>query len=360
MSKVLIIANSCQGLLSFRKEVVKAIADNGHEVVVCLPKHERFDEIRALGAEVLAAQHMARRGTNPFTDFALLRFLRKLIRQQKPDVVLTYTIKPNIYGGMVCAAQNISYVVNITGLGTAVENPGLLQQLTLRMYKRAMRKAKRIFFQNSANCDFFQAKKIGPDVYTLIPGSGVNLSHHTLQPYPAEAEPIRFLFVSRLMKQKGIEEYFACAEHFKGQAEFHILGACEEDYTERLKELQDSGMVIYHGLQKDVRPFIAKVHALIHPTYYPEGMSNVILENAAAGRPVITTDRPGCREAVDDGTTGYLFPERDREALFAAVDRFLSLSYTDKKAMGNAGRKKMEVEFDRNIVVNAYLNVIAN
>ena len=358
MKKILIIANSCMGLMSFRKELVSALVARNYEVTVCAPEDSRADDVRSLGASVVPVEHLSRRGTNPLKDLALMRFLRGIIRTENPDVVLTYTIKPNIYGGMSCARLGVPYIVNITGLGTAVENPGLLQRLTVRMYRRAMRRANRIFFQNSANRDFFVSKGIAPDVHALIPGSGVNLSHHVAQEYPCEDKPVRFLFISRLMKQKGIEEYFACAERFKGRAEFHILGVCEEDYTDRLKELSDAGIVVYHGKQLDVRPFIADAHCLIHPTYYPEGMSNVVLESAAAARPVITTNRPGCREAVDDGVTGFLFPERDREALFKAVERFLAMPYQAKRAMGLAGRKKMEQQFSREIVVDAYLSEI--
>lgn len=356
--KILLLANNCTGLLSFRSEVVKALVKCGYDVVVHLPYDSRINEIENLGCKVVCSENLVRKGKNPLKDFSLYWEYKSLMRNEKPHCVLTYTIKPNIYGSQAAKKLGIPYIVNITGLGTAVENPGLLQKITVTLYRSALSRANTIFFQNDANRQFFASRNINNDSHRLIPGSGVNLSHHILQPYPVESSPVKFLFISRLMKQKGIEEYFACAEHFRGKAEFHILGTCEEDYTERLKILENEGVVKYHGKQNDVRPYIASAHCLIHPTYYPEGMSNVILESAAAGRPVITTDRTGCREAVDDGITGFVVPERNRNELFAAVERFLSLTNDQKKAMGLRGRKKMEHEFDRRIVVDAYLDAI--
>jgi glycosyltransferase len=356
--KILLLANNCSGLLSFRREVVEALVNRGFDTVVHLPYDARIKELEELGCRVICSKNLVRKGKNPLKDLALLREYKSLMRSEKPQVVLTYTIKPNVYGGLAAKSLRIPYIVNITGLGTAVENPGMLQKLTVGLYRTAMSQANTIFFQNDANRSFFAKLGINCPSHRLIPGSGVNLSHHALRPYPDEASPVRFLFISRLMKQKGIEEYFACAEHFKGRAEFHILGECEEDYAPRLKQLEADGIVRYHGKQKDVRPFITEAQCLIHPTYYPEGMSNVILESAAAGRPVITTDRAGCREGVDNGITGFLVPERDLGALIQAVEHFLSLSPDQRRTMGLKGREKMEREFDRRIVVDAYLDAI--
>lgn len=357
-NKILLLANNSTGLLSFRREVVEAFIADGFDVLVHIPGDSRVGEIEALGCRVVRAVNLERKGKNPLKDIALLREYKSLIRQERPDVVLTYTIKPNVYGGLAAKKLGVPYIVNITGLGTAVENGGILQKITVALYRKAMSKANTIFFQNEANRAFFAKRNINNAAHCLIPGSGVNLSHHILQPYPDENDTIKFLFISRLMKQKGIEEYFACAEHFNGRAEFHIIGAYEEDYSQRLRELELKGMVHYHGRQNDIRPFVANAHCLIHPTYYPEGMSNVILESASAGRPVITTDRPGCREAVENGMSGFLVKERNREELFDAVERFLSLSYEQKREMGLRGRAKMEREFNRQIVVNAYLDKI--
>lgn len=354
--KVLILANNDTGLLSFRQELVVALIRKGYEVVVSIPNGNRIGEIQNLGCRVSIAQ-INRRGMNPVEDLKLLMYYLALLKKETPDIVLTYTIKPNIYGGMACAIKRIPYIVNITGLGTAVERPGLLQKITVAMYKVAMRKAKCIFFQNEGNRDFFDSKNIRKGIHRIIPGSGANLSKFKPQEYSSSG-PVKFLFISRLMKEKGIEEYFAAAIHYKklrSDVEFHILGDCEEDYTSRLKDLESEGVVVYHGIQKDVRPYLAESSCLIHPTFYPEGMSNVILEAASTARPVITTRRHGCMEAVEDNVTGYLIDERDTVGLIIAIDKFLSLSIEKRAKMGKMARAKMEKEFDRQIVVNAYL-----
>lgn len=358
--KVLLLANSGDGLLSFRQELVTALVEKGMDVIVSVPDSGRTNEIKVLGCRVdIACIH--RRGMNPIEDLKLLRYYLSILKKYSPDVVLTYTIKPNIYGGMACALKKIPYIVNITGLGTAVEHPGMLQRLTVSMYKVAMRKADCIFFQNNGNREFFEEKNIRRDIHRVIPGSGANLLKFQPKAFPSSG-PVRFLFISRLMKEKGIEEFFAAAIHFRKtrrDVEFHILGDCEEDYSGRLAELESQGVVIYHGMQKDVRPFIAESSCLIHPTFYPEGMSNVVLEAASSARPVITTRRHGCMEAVDDGLTGYLIEERNTAGLINAIDKFLSLSVKERAEMGKNARVKMEKEFDRQIVVDAYLEEIS-
>ena len=357
--KVVILANKDTGLLNFRQEVVRSLLDRNYDVTVSVPQGNRIDEIKSLGCKVDIAK-ISRRGMNPAEDLKLLRYYLRLLKREKPDVVLTYTIKPNIYGGLACAIKGIPYIVNITGLGTAVERPGMLQTLTVNLYRIAMRKASCIFFQNEGNRSFFVDKNIRKDIHRLIPGSGTNIKKFQPTEYPISG-PIRFIFISRIMKEKGIEEYFAAARHFhklRNDVEFHILGACEEDYLPQLTVLDSEGIVKYHGVQKDVRPYLTEASCLIHPTFYPEGMSNVILEAASTARPVITTRRHGCMEAVDDGVTGFLFDERDTQGLISQIDKFLSKPVEARAEMGRKARAKMEREFDRQIVVDAYLDEI--
>lgn len=357
--KVLILANNAGGLLRFRQELVSALINNGYKVTVSVPKDNRIDEVKALGCNVEIAE-ISRRGVNPIEDIKLLKYYLSLLGKEKPDVVLTYTIKPNIYGGLACSLKGFPYIVNITGLGTAVERPGKLQKLTVGLYKLAMRKASCIFFQNEGNKKFFLEKNIRKNIHRLIPGSGANIKKFHPEAYPTTG-PIKFLFISRIMKEKGIEEYFAAAKHFRklrDDVEFHILGACEEDYLRQLIELDSQGIVKYHGVQKDVRPFIKDASCLIHPTFYPEGMSNVVLEAASIARPVITTRRHGCMEAIDEGITGFLFEERDTKGLIAQIEKFLSMSIEERAEMGRKARTKMERQFDRQIVVDAYLDEI--
>ena len=360
--KVLVLNNNFGGLRTLRMEVFQALINEGYKITISAPFDASANYFKEMGCEIVDTK-FERKGMNPLKDFGLMLHYRKLLRQVKPDVVLTYTIKPNLYGGMACQLCGVPQIANVTGLGTAVEYPGWLQKLAILLYKMGLRRTKMVFFQNQANMEFCRQHGMVKGKMKLIPGSGVNLQHHTLQEYPLPDEPLRFIFISRLQKEKGIEEYLTAAYDIKWKypnTEFHILGACEEDYTKRMEELQKDGVVIYHGRVADVRPFIGRSCCTVHPSYYPEGMSNVLLESCAAGRPVITTDRPGCGEIVDDGVNGFIVKQRDGHDVARKVEQFILLPYEKKREMGLAARRKVEREFDRNIVVQAYLEEIAS
>lgn len=356
---ILVLTNNIGGLHSFRKEVMKAIVDAGYDVYISEPDDdERARYFEGIGCHIIRTE-FDRRGMNPLADLKLMLTYRILIRQLKPKAILTYTIKPNVYGGLACRLTGTPQLANVTGLGDAIENGGWLQKLTLSLYRIGIKKAKCVFFQNQTNRDFCVSHRVTGEQNVLLPGSGVNFEHHQLQPYPEDGT-IKFLFIARLLKDKGTEEFFETARVIKKKypnTEFQILGWCEGDYQQQLDELVKAGVINYLGSTSDVRPFLAKVHCTIMPSYH-EGMSNVNLESAANGRPVITTDVPGCRETVDDGETGYLVKPRSAEDLIAKVEQFLLLSYEEKVAMGHAARTKMEREFDREIVVKKYLKEI--
>ena len=358
MGKILILANNDIGLYKFRKELIEELLKD-NQVFISLPNGEFVKELVNLGC-VFIETNISRRGTNPITDLRLMFEYKKILNRVKPDVVLSYTIKPNVYGGMMCRFTKTPYIANITGLGTAVENGGVLQSITIFLYKIALKNASCVFFQNKENAEFINSKGIIKGRQKIIPGSGVNLDHYEILDYP-EDDTINFLFISRVMKQKGIDQYLDAAEYIRKKytnTQFHILGFCEESYEEKLKAMHDKGIIQYHGMQSDVRKFHKISHCTIHPTYYPEGMSNVLLESAACGRPIITTNRSGCREIVDDGINGYVIEQQNSQDLIEKVEKFLKLSYEEKKEMGLAGRVKVEREFDRQIVVDAYKDEI--
>ena len=357
---ILVLTNHIGGLHSFRKEVIKAICDEGYNVTISVPEESsKSGYFREIGCDVIITE-FNRRGVNPLADFKLMLAYRNLMKKLKPEAVLTYTIKPNIYGGMAARLCSVPQLANVTGLGDAVENGGWMQKLTVTLYKMGLGKARLIFFQNASNREFGIHMGIADDSSILLPGSGVNLQHHTYQEYPAKEGRIRFLYIGRLLKDKGAEELFEAAKVIKAkypQTEFQIVGNVEGDYQKQLDELVADGIVRFLGPQADVRPFIGAVECTIMPSYH-EGMSNVNLESAANGRPVITTNVPGCKETVDDGKTGFLINAKSSESLIDAIERFIALPYGQKALMGREGRKKVEREFDRQIVVDAYLNEI--
>lgn len=358
---ILVLTNNIGGLHSFRKEVMKAIVDEGYEVYISEPDDdERVKYFEEIGCHIIKTD-LDRRGMNPLADLKLLLTYRNMINQLKPKVVLSYTIKPNVYGGIACRMTGTPQIANVTGLGDALENGGWLQKLTVALYKFGIGKAKQVFFQNHTNREFCMSHGIADEKAIVLPGSGVNLEHHVYQEYPEDGV-IKFLFISRLLKDKGTEEFFEMAKSIKKsypQTEFQILGWVEGNYQQQLDDLVKDGVINYLGTTTDVRPYLAKVHCTIMPSYH-EGMSNVNLESAANGRPVITTNVPGCRETVDDGVTGILVQPKNTQSLIDGVERFLSLPYEQKKQMGIEGRNKVEKEFDRQIVIKEYLKAIAN
>lgn len=363
MKRILIIANNDVGLYKFRKELNTELTKE-NEVYLLLPYGKNVDKLTALGAKFIDCPYLDRRGTNPIKDIRLMLYFRKNIKKLDPDAILTYTIKPNIYGGYVACLCKVPYIVNITGLGTALENEGILQKITSLMYKVALKDAKKIFFQNQANQDFMLDKGIitKSSNYEIIPGSGVNLQEYQKKPYPKH-EVVKFAFVSRIMRQKGIDQYLAAAKYIKKkypETEFHIYGFCEEEYQNVLDKLQAEKIINYHGMVQDMQSVYKEINCLIHPTYYPEGMSNVLLEACASGRPIITTDRPGCREIVDDGVNGFVVVEQNSKDLTDKIEQFLHLDLEQREKMGIAARKKVEQEFDRQIIVSKYLAEIQN
>lgn len=363
-NRILILSNKWGGLYSFRKEVFQKFRKQGYDVYISCPIERDADKAKwfeNIGCKIIETT-FKRQGTNPIADFKLMLSYCKLIKKINPIAVLTYTIKPNLYGGMACALCDVPQIANVTGLGAAVEYPGLMQKFTIMLYKLGLRKTYITFFQNESNRQFCISHKMVKGQTKLIPGSGVNLDYHAQQPYPSESEPIRFVFCSRIRKEKGIEEFIAAAEAIRAKyadkVEFHVLGGCEGNYENRLNELMKKNVLTYHGRQTDVRPFFAMGSCTLHPTFYPEGMSNVLLESCATGRPVMTTNRPGCREIVDDGVNGFIVKQQDSEDLIDKIDMFINLPYETRKRMGDAARKKVEREFDRQIVINAYLDAV--
>jgi len=326
------------------------------KVMKSSPYGKRIDDLVQLGCryeETIIARH----GTNPLEDAKLLRNYKNMLQRIRPDIVFTYTIKPNIYGGIACSRVGIPFIVNITGLGTAVEQHGILQIITTTLYRYVLRNAQKVFFQNQENLDFMVNRGIINQHYTLLPGSGVNLTHYRPLPYPNQ-EIVDFIFVARVMKEKGIDQYLDAAKYIRSKytyTRFHICGAYEQDYANVIEHLQQNGIVLYHGLVKDMIPIYQMASCTIHPTYYPEGMSNTLLESCASARPIITTDRSGCREIVEDGVNGFVCKQQDSEDLIRQIEKFLALSYEARKEMGLAGRLKVEKEFDRQIVIEKYL-----
>lgn len=358
MAKVLILSNAISAVYNQRKEFIDKLLREGHSVAISTPEGVESSYFVDKGCHFIETP-ISRRGTNVITDMKLMKKYWQIIKVEKPDVILTYTIKANIYGGIVAKSLKVPYMTNITGLGSAVLNGGMLQRITLYLYRTALSRVSCVFFQNQENLEFFLDKGILKRPYRLIPGSGVNLEKYRVLDYE-DGDKLNFLFISRVMKEKGIEEYFHAAEVIRTkypETAFHILGLYEDDYKDRLEDLEGRGIIQYHGYQESMNDFYAMSHCIVHPTY-AEGMSNVLLESSACGRPVITTNISGCREVVDEGVNGFFVEKQDAEDLVRVIERFRALPHEQRKTMGLAGRKKVEETFDRNIVMQVYMEEI--
>ena len=353
MKKILILVNDVTTVLQFRCELIRALVAEGYEVNVSVPKSDRIPEIEALGATVIETE-VARHGKNPFKDLKLLGNYKKLLKSIKPDIVLTFTIKPNVYGGMACGKLKIPCIANVTGLGV-VGDGGVMQKLMLWLYKKGLKKAKCVFFQNQANEKFFSEKKIVKGKTELLPGSGVNIEKFSYMEYPKEGK-VNVVFVGRIIKDKGVFELAEAAKRLQAQEDccFTIVGDVEYGSENPFTDMPNVNCVGFH---KDVKPFLQDAHAIVLPSYH-EGMANVLLEGAACGKPVLASNIPGCQETFEEGITGFGFESKNAQSLCEAIEKFLALPYAQKREMGKTSRQKIEKQFNRQIVVDKYLEQI--
>ena len=350
--RILILTNFDVGLYQFRKELISELLKN-NEVFISLPYGKLVDKLQNMGCEFINTP-LDRRGVNPLKDVKLIKQYKRIIRKVNPDYVITYTIKPNIYGGYICGKLGIPYAVNITGLGTAFQKKGFLRSIVTKLYKLGLKRAKVVFFENSGNKQVFIDNGI-VDIkqVCLLNGAGVNTAWYQFTPYPKDETPVRFLFIGRIMKEKGVEELFIAIRRVLNDgynAQLSMVGEFEENYKETINKYQDEGWLKYYGYQEDVRPYIEQSHCFVLPSWH-EGMANTNLECASMGRPVITSNIHGCKEAVDEGVTGFLCEKKNANDLYQQMKKFIALPNAERKAMGLAGRRRMENVFEKRKVV---------
>lgn len=356
--RILIATNHSYMFYRFRKELAKALLQE-HEVFLSTPYEGHEDDLQAMGLHCICTE-IDRRGINPVQDLRLRRAYRNMLDEVRPDLVITYSIKPNIYLGSTCKAQGIPYFANVQGLGTAFEKP-VLSTVASVLYRGALRKARGVFFENAGDAQFFTDHKIiAKQKVRLLPGAGINLEEYPLVPMRDDGV-CSFLFLGRIMKEKGMDEFFAAAKTLKAElgdkVAFDLVGFYEDAYKEAVDRLVADGVIRFHGFQTDVHPYYEAADCVVLPSYH-EGMSNVLLEGAATGRALITSDIPGCREAVEDGMTGFLCPVQDAKRLTEAMRSFAQMSFADQTEMGSRGRALVERCFDKKLVVRKTLEAL--
>lgn len=365
---VAVITNNDDDIYCFRKELIEGILESDCDVLISCPYGPKFELMQDM-TYIYDDAYIDRRGTNIIADGKLFFHYVNLLKKEKPDIILTYTAKPNVYASIAARLLKIPYINNVTGLGSVLNKKGIMKAFIMRLFKSAYSGAACVMFQNSTNMRFILDSGMIKGEYKLIPGSGVDTRRYPLQNYPdggngITGEKIVFNYIGRILYDKGVDDYIEVAKRIKKRypnTEFNMIGfiePTESHYKTELKELESKNIISYRGSQKDVKPWIARAHAIIHPSTYGEGMSNVLLENASSGRPVITTDNPGCKEIVDDRVTGFIYPGGNVDLLELSVIEFLQMKNEERKQMGESGRLKVKREFERKIVVDAYLEKI--
>lgn len=355
--KVMFISCKDNTFYNFRSELILELVDLMYEVVLVCPYGKKIDFFTNRGCRFIDIE-MDRRGTNVFKDLKLVNEYKKILKEERPDVVLTYTAKPSYYASFVCRFLKIPHIINNCGI---MEASGVFGKFLDFLYIVCERKASCIMFQNTYERDYTERLLRNRVHFRDLPGSGVNTEAFPYQPYPENDDVVTFNYVARVMKSKGIDEFLQCARVIKSKypfTKFVIYGDFDDDtYLSIVQKCVDDGVLEYGGIVLDMKPAIAAAHAVIHPSYY-EGMTNVVLEHSSSGRPSIGSNVPGVQDGIDDGKTGFIFEVKNSNSLISAVEKFLALSHEEKVQMGKNAREKMKREFERSIVTNIYLEEI--
>ncbi|TDQ38649.1 glycosyltransferase family 4 protein [Aureibacillus halotolerans] len=358
--RILILSNHFITLYNFRKELILKLVEDGHEVFISMPKDTDNIFFTNMGCKVIDTP-VDRRGINPIRDFKLILRYINIMNRIKPDITFSYTIKPNIYG---CIASNLTknkQVSNVTGTGATFLKKNLISNIAGFLYKISFKRSYKVFFQNYGDRDYFVENHMVKNNYAMIPGSGVNLKQYELCNLPPENH-MNFLFIGRVMKLKGIDQYLMTAKNIKQvypNTNFYIAGFIEEDsYKAIINDYVEKGIVNYIGFQKDIKSWIQKCHCTILPSHGGEGVPNALLESAAMGRVCIASKISGSEDVVDEGVTGFLFEPGNALDLINKVEIFIKLDFETKKQMCLEARKKVENEFDRQLIIRAYLSEI--
>lgn len=362
MKKVLFLANHYLTLYSFRRELIEKLCREGCEVVLSIPADPENEYFRKLGCRIIETE-VARRSLNPIKDIRLTLDYIRLLRREKPDIVFSYTIKPNAYGSIASRITGCRQICNITGTGETLRHSALVRNIVHMLYKVSIRHCEKVFFQNTSDRAYFiKHGLVREERSAMLPGSGVNLANFAYTPMQEDGET-RFIYIGRVMGLKGIDQFIQAARIVRKDrpdAKFYIAGFAEEGrYRELVEKSHAEGLIEYLGFRKDIADWIRRCHCTILPSHGGEGVPNVLLESAATGRACIASRIPGSIDVVDDGKTGYLFTAGNADELAACILRFLSLSFAQRCEMGRAGREKVEKSFSREIVISAYMDEIA-
>ncbi|MBV0913463.1 glycosyltransferase family 4 protein [Anianabacter salinae] len=364
--RVLLTVNAMWNLAHFRAGLIRAMVDDGHEVVTLAPFDGNEARVAALGARAVDLA-MDRKGLSPLRDAALIGRFAGHFRRIAPDAILSFTIKNNVYGGLAARLTRTPFLPNVTGLGTAFLSGKAVQTVAETLHRAGFARAPSVFFQNPEDAALFRDRRlVREDQVRVLPGSGIDLDHFRAQPLPDRAGAPRFLMISRPLRDKGVEEFVEAARMVKArhaETVFQLLGPLDAENRSAVAPdvvagWAREGVIEHLGQRDDVRPAIAAADCVVLPSYR-EGLPRSLLEGSAMARPLIATDVPGCRTVVDDGTTGLLCDPRSAKSLADAMERIIQMGHEDRVRMGQAGRQKIESRFRETVVIAEYRSCLS-
>ena len=365
MHKIAVSTNVAWNIYNFRYNLIKELKKEGYEIVL-ISTPDKYTEILKKEFEFYPI-YIDSKSTNPIKESLIYRSFYKALKETKPDILLTFTIKPNIYGTLAAKKLGIKTINNISGLGSLFLGGSISTKIGKLLYKKALSKTDKVFFQNRDDLELFLKENlVSKEKCDILPGSGVNLEKFKPVKIEKKDNIFRFLLIARMLWDKGIGEYVEAAKILKQKyknVEFLLLGAIGVDNPtaipkEKIKEWEEKGLVRYLGTTDNVGQEIAKADCVVLPSYYREGVPRVLLEAAAMEKPIITTNNVGCKETVDNGINGFLCEVKNPKDLADKMEKMLNLSEKERIKMGKAGRKKMEREFDEKIIIRKYLQLI--
>ena len=361
--KVIFFVNTSWNIYNFRAGLIRALQKAGYEVHALAPEDDFSVQLTAMGC-VYHPVKIKNTGSNPFLELDLIRRIYKLFSDIKPQVILHYTVKPNIYGTMVAKWLGIPSISTVSGLGTVFLTSGKTSIIARYLYRQAFRYPQKIFFQNQSDLKTFkELKLLTKSNYDLVPGSGIDVRRFRPSQSPPKRPPFIFLMMARLIQEKGVREYIKAAGVLRSNdlsVHCQLLGAPEPDHKRGIPMQEiNLGQVEYLGETADVRNYIDNAHAVVLPSYR-EGLSRSLLEAAAMAKPIIASDVPGCKEVVKDQINGFLCKPGNAVDLEEKMIKLQALSAEQLEKMGDAGRSLVMEQFTEDRVVNIYLNTIKN
>lgn len=366
--KILLTANTTFAVYNFRYGLMKALEKQGYQIVVVAPKDTHSEDIKKNGWKYIELK-MDRRGANPLKDLKLIYDYYRILKKEKPKVSLQFTIKPNIYGNIAANFLKIPTINNITGLGDIFDSNGVKNKIVKNMYKLSFKFPKKVFFQNDDDLNIFLNNKlIDKKICGRLPGSGVDIEKFKILNKEKNDKKFKFLFLGRINENKGVRLIYEASKKLKEKypnVEFQLLGKVYEEEQihiskDEMKIWEKETNIKYLGTSKDVRNEIKECDCIIFPSYYREGVPRSLIESAAMGKPIITTDNVGCRDIVSNGYNGFLAKPKDLDSLIEKIEKVLNMNKFELTQLGISGRLKVEKEFDEKIVIQKYLEAIEN